>query len=646
MSIDRQRPFHTTTLQARRAARSDGGFTLPELLITVAIMGTLIAVMSTAMLVMLRTTPRAELRLAESKDITFLQTWVPVDLSSAINSYDDPDDAVVKAQLLAQEPSISLIAELPGTNVLTLVAPDLTAPDEYKIISYRYLQRNGKWQLARYRISNPGVPGTGLNSEQVSPVGVAYEIPGPPEDGSWTEDMVPPQKPIHAFEITSRNQVVLRPIGENVTVKFKSGNVFSTGGAGMSAEKDLTPNDPVTLPDPTAPPTRCGGSIALVLDTSYSVPGYDGGEELEVAAAGLIDAFQGTPTTLTVMGFDAIAYSLYPNLNGTRGEYISLLNPSSDIENAKFNVLALPNVDTPYQGYNSFQKSGSYYYGPTGSGRDNNGNTGSGLGVGWTKNRVTEHGQNVSGSTNWEDALHAPFFDQDGNQRPVTPETVILITDGDPNTDRRAKIPGVADNGLNYVDAAALAANNGRATGARIIGVLVGGGNTGSLESNLGSVVGGNKWNGSVNADGTINLGNAVAADYFASNFDQLGPVLRSIMAAQCGGTVTIQKEINGGVASGQWNYSTDTGGSTLDLDLAGSVTFDYIFETGVTTREVVITEEVKSGYIFDRADCYSAGAKIVDPSLIRSNDDGTPGVTLVIQPDQAVSCTMYSNPE
>lgn len=652
MPFASRQPRPTSFAARRRAARRDGGFTLPELLITISIMGTLVAVMSSAVLVMLKTTPQAELRLAESKDITFLQTWVPVDLSSAINSYDDPDDAVVKASLAAQVPPITYLADLPGTNVLTLVVPDLTT-GEYKIISYRYMLSDGEWILARFRITNPGVPGTGLASEKVSPVGVAHEVPGPPADGSWTPpptdgSAYTPQKPIHAFEVTSRNQVVLRPIGENVTVKFESGNVFSTGGAGMSAEKDLTPNDPITLPDPTAPPSRCGGRLAIVLDTSYSIPGFDGGSELEAAAASLIDAFQGTPTTLTVMGFDAIAYSMYPNLNGTRGEYFSLLNPSNDINNAKHNILALPNVDTPYISYNQFaDPDGSDYRTPKGQGRNNAGNTGPGLEVGWTQNRTSEAGVIVTGGgTNWEDALHAPFFNQAGNLRPVTPETVILITDGDPNTNRNVRL-GTPSTGLSSLAAAAAAANRGRATGARIIGVLVGGGNTGTLESNLAAVVGGNKWNGSVNsATNEIDIGNAVAADYFSSHFDQLGLVLRSIMAAQCGGTVTVQKAIDGGTPTGQWNYSTDTGGATLDLNLAGSITFDYLFATGVTSRDVVITEEVKDGFVFDRAECFSQGVPIVDPTKIRPNADGSPGVTLTIQPDQAVSCTMYSDPE
>jgi prepilin-type N-terminal cleavage/methylation domain-containing protein len=622
----RRSPGANRRRRTTATAMRDGGFTLPELLVAVMVSGILVSVMATAISVMLRTTPQAELRLAESKDITFLQTWLPVDLSSAIGSYDDPtlgpvgpnaaDDVVVKAALAANDPFVSYNADLPGTNVLTLVIPDLDSGG-YQIISYRYLQLGGDWRLVRYRILSPGEAG-----ESVSPVGVAQEITDPPP--GWSEG----QAPTHAFQITSRNQVVLRPIGENVTVHFVSGNEFSTGGAGLSAEKDLTPNDPVTLPDPTAPPTRCGGNVALVLDTSWSVPANNGGAHLESAATSFIRSFQGTPTYLTVLGFDAIAYQLAPNLNGVRGQYISLLNPSAAIETAVSSIQSLPNVDTA-----SPQSPSSQYYG--------NGNAA----VGWTQKRTDENGTQVPwvGGTNWEDALHAPFFDINGAQRSQVPETVIFVTDGDPNKSRSDFFGGPAP--TSNVAAAATAANNGRATGARVIGVLIGNYQS-SWETNLADVVGTNKWNGSVNPDGSINLGNAVAADYFTGAFSQLGDVLRSIMAAQCGGTVTIQKETSSGPpAAGIWNYSTVTGDSTLDLSKTSSITFDYVFATGEATRDIVIHEEARAGFTFSHAECSIAGVAVPPGDLIQS-PDGAPGVGLTIKPDQAVSCTMVSDPE
>ncbi|MFN3256565.1 MAG: type II secretion system protein J [Ilumatobacter sp.] len=614
----------------QRPRRGDGGFTLPEVLIAIVLTGVLTAVIASAISVMLRVTPRAEARLAESKDVTFLQTWIPIDLATAINSYDDPSDIVVRADLAANDPFVNYNATpaLPGTNVLTLVVPNAQT-GELEIIAYRYVNRDGNWQLIRMRITNPGTP-----DEERSQVGVAHEIPDPPE--GW----VPGQPVDFAFEVTSRNQVVLRPIGEDVTVKFTSGNTFQTGGAGLSAEQDLTPNDPVTLPDPTAPPSRCGGRIALVLDTSFSVPGYNGGAALESAATGFIDAFTGTPTELTVMGFDAIAYQLYPNLNSTPGSYISLLdatldansNGTPEIQEAKNNITALPNVDTPYpptNGGNPFQMGGSHYYGSRTAA------------IGWTQLRTSENGQPANtGGTNWEDALHAPFFTQDGALRPSTPELVVFITDGEPNAQRSTflPVPSPGDN----VQAAAIAANAGRSTGARIVGVLVGPGGA-ALETNLATVVGSNAWNGT----GPDDLGNAIAADYFTGSFAQLGEVLRSIMAAQCGGTVTVRKGIESGTPTGLWTYSTETGDQVLDTSTADSITFDFSFEPGVIERTITIREEAKDGFSFVEGRCSVSGVPI-DPSSpkVVQQPDGIPGVAVVLGPDEAISCQMISRAE
>jgi hypothetical protein len=347
------------------------------------------------------------------------------------------------------------------------------------------------------------------------------------------------------------------------------------------------------------------------------------------------------------MGFDSMAYQLYPNLNGVRGEYIDLLDPSSDIENAKTNIRELPNVDTQYPAANpqqyGFEKGAGHYVNPTGVGVGVGDDT-----IGWSKKRESETGRTKRGGTNWEDALHAPFFHEgtqteSGEQRALTPETVVWITDGLPTMDRDEALYDLV--GTDYLAPAKIAANAGRSTGARIIGVLVGPGEA-DLEQSLADVVGGNKWTGSVDpATGEIDLQNAVSADYFASDFEQLGDVLRSIMAAQCGGTVTVQKQIIGETADGLWTYSTNTGDSTLDLDLTSSLTFDFTFARGESARDVIIHEAARHGYTFSHAACTSGGVPI-DGSNIIQNPDDVPGVLLTIEPDQAVSCTMFSNPE
>ena len=83
----------------------DAGFTLPELLIAMMISGILVVSISMAFTTVLRTQTQATDRLAESKDITFVQTWLPVDLSSAIDSFSMVGEPELNAALAAAHPA-------------------------------------------------------------------------------------------------------------------------------------------------------------------------------------------------------------------------------------------------------------------------------------------------------------------------------------------------------------------------------------------------------------------------------------------------------------------------------------------------------------------------------------------------------------
>ncbi|MEY3147618.1 MAG: hypothetical protein RL688_837, partial [Actinomycetota bacterium] len=97
--------FHNTKQQS---GQRDRGMTLVELLITVTILGIIMTSLTAAMIVILRTEQPIKDNLSESKDITFLQAWIPNDLASASSRNIDP---------LFQPTSRTV---LPGTNVLTL----------------------------------------------------------------------------------------------------------------------------------------------------------------------------------------------------------------------------------------------------------------------------------------------------------------------------------------------------------------------------------------------------------------------------------------------------------------------------------------------------------------------------------------------
>ena len=552
--------------------------TLVELLITVTILGIIMTSLSAAMIVILRTERPIKDHLSESKDITFLQAWIPNDLASASSRNIDP----------LHQPSPR--TTLPGTNVLTLNRADISTSGVTTnyVVSYRYVQVGEEWQLQRYEIRN-----VGLTTQTLTKVGVAHQLAAPPV--TWN----PTQSPIHAVTVTSRNQVVLRPIGEDVQVTFGSGEEFTTGGAGLSSQDQLPTDYTGGIIDPSAPPTRCGGTVTVVLDTSSSIPSQGGATSLVNAALGFIDAFSGTPTYLRIVGFDISAYSYYPT---TAGQYVNILNPSTNLTAMRTKV---DNQDL------STARWGS--------------------------------------GTNWEDGLWQAFRTTSGTAFSQLPELVVFISDGEPNRNR-TNAPNDGDARFNTSDLsrAVTAANYGRGTGARIVGILVGNDASTTNQGRMKSVVGNVVWNGT----GPTNPGNATAADFFlpanSASFAQLGNVLRSISAAVCGGTVTVQKRIEqAGVlseATGTWSYTTDVGVRDLDTSQSSSATFDFTFPNGTTTRTVQITETPKSGYTFVRAECSSAGTAL-PASRLQSPSDGSPGVIITLTPDEAISCLMVSRP-
>ena len=552
--------------------------TLVELLITVTILGIIMTSLSAAMIVILRSERPIKDHLSESKDITFLQAWIPNDLASASSRNIDP----------LYQPSSR--TTLPGTNVLTLDRADISTSGVTTnyVVSYRYVPVGDEWQLQRYEIRN-----VGLATQTITKVGVAHQLASPPP--TWN----PTQSPVHAVSVTSRNQVVLRPIGEDVQVTFGSGEEFTTGGAGLSSQDQLPTDYTGGIIDPAAPPTRCGGTVTVVLDTSSSIPAQGGATSLVNAALGFIDAFSGTPTYLRIVGFDVSAYSYYPT---TAGQYVNILNPTAAL----------------------------------------------------TAMRTKVDNQDLStarwgGGTNWEDGLWQAFRTTSGTAFSQLPELVVFISDGEPNRNR-TNTPNDGDARFNTTDLsrAVTAANYGRGTGARIVGILVGSDASTTNQGRMKSVVGNVVWNGT----GATNPGNAAAADFFlpanSASFAQLGNVLRSISAAVCGGTITVQKRIEqAGLlseATGMWSYTTDVGVRDLDTSQSSSATFDFTFPNSTTTRTVQITETPKSGYTFLRAECSSSGIAL-PASRLRAPTDGSPGVIVTLTPDEAVSCLMVSRP-
>jgi prepilin-type N-terminal cleavage/methylation domain-containing protein len=575
-------------LHRARRRRSDRGFTLPELLITMTISGVLLGAISAALIMVLRTSPRIQQSVAESKDVSFVQTWVPIDLSSASSIETSPTFS----------PATS--TTLPGTNALTIRRWDISGETAVEFqVAYRYVFSIDEWQLVRYEVRNAGTA-----AETVTKVGVAHELAPPPT--GWT----PVDAPEHAIVVRARNgEGSGSSQGYDVTVTFVSGETFKTGGANIGEGSYLPANPDIGFVDPTAPPSRCGGTIVMVLDSSGSVPGQGGGTQLKDAAIQFMEAFKGTPTRFGILGFDYSAYPIYPS---AAGSYFALLDNTAQVNAATSAVNAM-----------TWDKK--WYSGIPGNGY----------------------------GTNWEHGLYLPFWAPDDVPWPSTPDLVVFVTDGDPNR-KMVGTNGASDRVYYYEEAvnpAIMRADRAVAAGAKIIGVLVGNASSSSASAaRLKQVVGPVEFNAAANGG----AGNAAQATFFKASFVNAATVMKQIMAAQCGGTITVQKRIqlNGVLedppTNTSWEYSTDTGSRPLDIATASSVTFDYTFAGGTNSKTIRLTEsEAPPGYLFDRFECTVAGvsvsSRVTQP--ITENGVVVPGADIQLQADEAMSCISVSVP-
>lgn len=570
---------------SERHTHRDAGMTLPELVISIVVMGVLLAAASTAVMVTMRTTPQTERRVEANRDMSVIQSWLPLDLAAASQTDTDP----------AFDPATS--TTLQGTNVLSIRRASVAEWDIAEVwVSYRYVRAGEDWQLVRYEITAPGTA-----AEEIVRVVVAHRLAEPPE--GWTAAL----PPTHAVAVTSSGGS--EAINQTFSLTFAGGQSFTAAGTELAQEVAMLPNSDLASVDPAAPPSRCGGNVTLVIDTSGSVPNQRGGAELEAATTQFLDLFIGTPVQMNVIGFDFGAYNMAPAASNA---FISMLNPSDEITAARNRILALDDVD------------GNFWT------TDANGD-----GIHWNQLGV---------GTNWEAALRLPFYDSAGTPIPTTPELVVFITDGGANV----VMPGSPF--TNPTQAALAQANLGRQTGARIIGVIVGSAaNNATAVANLKTVVGDVEYDAAAN-DGR---GNASTADFFRAAFTNTAQALRTIVEAQCGGTITLQKKIDDGAGNLSdaprrtvWTFSTDIGTQTIDRRKDSSVTLDYAFAADETTKTVRIVEESgPRGYVFDRIECSKQGetvtGRVTQP--IESAGQVLAGADVELHADEALSCLVIS---
>lgn len=618
-------------LRTRRRP-DDRGVTLIELLAVMLVMSLIAGVLSAVVMLVLRNEKRTGGRLARAVDQQFVTAYLPSDLASAEVVDESP----------GARPCLGCSA--PGTNVLQLAWDESVGSVTTSFtVGYRYAGAGRTWNLLRVACEQ-----SGAGPEACDETVVARELASPPPTFRETID-----QPSFAVSVGARNldqpasstsrNVTLTLTGWGSSPDGTGGEVFTVGAAGLATTGTLAPNP---LPPETLGSSRtgrCGKKIALVLDTSGSVPQSSsaadppGGEDLKRAAVSFVQGFAGTASSMMVTGFDRAQYLMespvvIPVRQGTIAPFTPLIDPASAGPLVS-RINLLDDRDGVWPG-------GWTYGQPAPATADPNLD-----GIHWDQ---------VGSGTNWEDGLWPLFYEptayrpsapgpSDVEMRPASqrPDLVVFITDGEPNRNRAQNLDST-DTAFQQadLDRAVAVAAAAKGSGTRVIGVGVGPaiGNP-TAESRLSTLVGPVRWNGATDA-----TSNAAAADYFLSSFANLGTVLQQIVATVCGGTVTVQVKTDAGAqAPGSWTVNEVSSPaqaapiSVLPDDPIASIdfTFDQRRVPPESQKVVALRPSPQGGFRVSGASCTLRGAP--HPFTF---DAPTGTLTLTVRPNEAPSCT------
>ncbi|MGB8860650.1 MAG: VWA domain-containing protein [Ilumatobacteraceae bacterium] len=410
----------------RRRGGRDAGMTLPEVLISIVILGTLMTAMVGATTVILRQQDNSVGRLNNSRSEQNVGIWLPSDLASAelvrpeaerkpcADSVPDLTDPL-KPPLVIPGPCPAGI-NVGGSNALMLswtgtVAGSTDAIPTRTTVSYRYVEVDGEFQIIRVKCLS--VAGAAPTCDQVI---VMHDATPPPPGQTWTPGVTSPfwmfvvrlaLDPALIDEPTDTAPVdptYYTKNGRRVTVTINGGGDAAGAGGGLDnvtlsaggtdRKPDLSTSNPSVAPTFGATRSRCGGNFAMLVDTSGSI-GSTNMASVRTGITAFINSFAGTPIKLEIVKFSNTATTLGAGAGWSR--YYDML-VESDVADLNAQVATLSS----------------------------------------------------NGFTNWEDAMFRVFKNNDGSVQPTLPDTLIFFTDGMPTSNRlvssSSTYPAAADN--------------------------------------------------------------------------------------------------------------------------------------------------------------------------------------------------------
>ena len=255
------------------------------------------------------------------------------------------------------------------------------------------------------------------------------------------------------------------------------------------------------------------------------------------------------------------------------------------------------------------------------------------------KNTISAMSQQ-GGGTNWDAGLYQIA------QSSENYDAVLFLTDGNPTFYGNPTLGSGRSTLPQYVEEAVHSANavkaksNGNGGGTRIIGVGIGIGGTSAL--NLAATTG--------PIDGS---------DYYTTDFDNLGQVLKDVATKLCGGTITVEKQIgtafpgSSNSESNGWPFAgvINSGGGVIDPTSGSTVNsngFDGLLQFklsgGTWPKNVTVTETGNApglgDFTFVDAKCSINGTNI--GTLNQANRS----ITFSMELEDSATCIFLNSPD
>lgn len=230
-------------------AHRDGGVTLIEMLVVVAVLGLIAAVIAAAFVVVVRTSPTTEARIDDSRTILGLTIYLPEDVNSTPPSGYD----------FVPSTSTGCAGASPGVNLVRLTWTELS--NTYRA-SYRYTGDSDGYKVVRYSCANGG---------DADVISLTSDLP-PIDESTWTAGSAPivVTPYISGADVVGLTFEATTFAGEQFFVVARSNNTADT----------LPPNPPVVYPPPppgNQPPVASPvvATIPLAATSTIALAGTD-----------------------------------------------------------------------------------------------------------------------------------------------------------------------------------------------------------------------------------------------------------------------------------------------------------------------------------------------------------------------------------